>query len=224
MSLEISKDGKEGVLKDVVLGYVSMQRPARTQKEGEAQKYAAEAFLSTETQKEFKKMFPKTSLRMIPNEEVKERFKIDPPFPEQSVQYVVSIRQGATIKKDNPEKGVRKGDLVPHDWPSRPKVYEPNGDVAVDITHTKGVGVGSKGNVSFAIRTDDYGNNPDLKGVLVTELKEYSSKPKTDILGMPIARTERSEGSNESQSQPAQSRPATPRSNEPEDNSWADAF
>lgn len=206
MAYVIDDAGKQGVFKDATLAYVSVKNPEKTKKPEDAKRYSVAVIAPEEDGKEHKKRFPKASVTMMSNADIRAQYKVEPPT-DAPLHAVIKVRAKATINKDNPEKGLRAGDDVPYDWPSRPKVYLPEEreqedgskkKVAVDKTSELFVPNGSKGSVVFAIRSDAYGSTPDLRKVVVTDLKESNNT--SSILGMefddapsqpkPVARNE----------------------------------
>lgn len=172
------------VLKDVVLAYVKVQTPA--------QKYETEGVQNTEwtvdcivdekTAKKWKKEFKKQPPKEFENEEFKDIFKIDPPFPDQEEQYVIKL------KKDTHYKDRDTGRLKPFEPKYRVKVFENIGEkdgkpLLKDITKTKLVSNGSVGCVLYDVISNKYGTFAKLKAIRVDDLIEYKSADNLDELG-----------------------------------------
>lgn len=125
---------------------------------------------------------------MIETGEILNKYGITPPNPEAPIHYVVKIRANDVMKGDLPDKGLSKGDPVPMEM--RPKAYEATPEGDVDITTAKLIGKGSKGDISFTVRSDAMGKSVKLSSVRVEELIEYTPRGRTNDFGKPIIGTE----------------------------------
>jgi hypothetical protein len=110
-------------------------------------------------------------------------FKIDPPYPEQTEQFMIKL------KKDTHYKDKETQRLTPFDVKYRVKLYEKIGVSAegkpllADITKTKMISNGSVGVAMYDVVTNKYGTFAKLKAVRVDELIEYNAGDNVDELG-----------------------------------------
>ena len=125
--------------------------------------WCVDVVLSKTDAKAFKKEFKKASIKEFDNDEFLEKFKVkEVPFPEQDEQFVLKIKKAAQFKDGNVVK--------PEHYP---RVFLQTEDGNIDITQQKAVGNGSKGALSYRVKTNDYGSFADLSAILVTDLVEY---------------------------------------------------
>lgn len=153
------------LLQNVTFFYTKIMNPVPAFNKADSE-WVVDVVASKKDAKQIKKDFPKTSLKEYDNDEFREKFGTEPPFPNQEEQFVLKFKK-SHIKggKETPEK-------------YRPRVIQQleNGE-KVDITFDKFVGNGSKGDLSYRIKeTDSYGNFVELQAILVKELVEYQSK------------------------------------------------
>lgn len=142
------------------------------QTEGDANKeYVTTVVISKEQYNQFIKEFPSKKTAPIENDDFKEKYKTDPPFPNQAMQYVLKFKQRA-FKKD--------GTPMPDGL--RPKVYQFINNEQVDITTTL-IGNGSQGTLRYSVWTPTQmsGKEPpkptaNLFAMLITDLVEYEDK------------------------------------------------
>lgn len=153
------------IIQNVTFLYAKIQNPVPAYNKVDSE-WSVDVVVSKKDAKAIKKDFPKTSLKEYDNDDFQEKFSIEPPFPSQEEQYVLKFKK-SHIKngKETPEK-------------YRPRVIQQLDDGRkVDVTFTKLVGNGSKGDLSYRIKeTDSYGNFVELQAILVKELVEYQSK------------------------------------------------
>lgn len=153
------------ILADVTFFYTKIMNPVPAYNKADSE-WVVDVVADKKSAKQIKKDFPKTSLKEYDNDEFREKFGVEPPFPKQDEQYVIKFKK-SHIKggKETPEK-------------YRPRVIQELEDGSrVDITFDKFVGNGSKGDLSYRIKeTDSYGNFVELQAILVKELVEYQSK------------------------------------------------
>ncbi|MCP3921242.1 MAG: hypothetical protein GY714_01525 [Desulfobacterales bacterium] len=181
---EPSKKGfTKGKINDVTFLYVNIQEP-RNKYESEDKEFSAQLVVDKKTAKAFKKKFPKNSCREYDTENFEEQFGIDPPFPDESEQYVIklTVNDFHFRKVTDPQTGevATKTLKLPYDDFKRPKVFMPatDGDVN-DVTKTMLVGNGSKGHAAFWIMTHDkFGDFPKLHEICVTDLIVYENRSK----------------------------------------------
>lgn len=99
--------------------------------------------------------------KSLKNEAFTEKYKIEPPFPNQKKQYVVNV------KKMHSKGGVE----LPEKF--RPRVFQVIDGKNVDITFEKEVGNGSRGKLSYSNYTNSFGTHVQLDSILVEDLVEY---------------------------------------------------
>lgn len=171
------------VLKNVVFAYVKIQTPTQkyetTGKENT--EWTVDCIVDKKAAKAWNKQFPKQKAREHDNEEFKEIFKIDPPYPEQEEQYVIKL------KKPTHYKDKESGDMKPLDNKMKPKVFENINTVEkpklVDVTQKKLVSNGSTGVVLYDILENSFGTFAKLKAIRVDNLIEYVARDNMDELG-----------------------------------------
>lgn len=174
LSTEVNGKKTTGKLEDVVFLYVKLQTGA-TKYQSKDIEYTVDLAVDKATSKEFKKAYPKNSCKEFDNADFKEKFKIDPPFPNQEEQFVIKLKAAAQLKADAPAANLVAGDMIPYEWNSRPKVFVPVEGGVEDITLTVLVANGSKGDAAFSVNSNDFGTFPQLTGILVKDLIEYES-------------------------------------------------
>jgi hypothetical protein len=109
--------------------------------------------------------------KSLKNEAFTEKYKIDPPFPNQKKQYVVNV------KKMHSKGGVE----LPEKF--RPRVFQVIEGKNVDITFEKEVGNGSYGKLSYSTYTNNFGTHVQLDSILVEKLVEYTREEKDGVDG-----------------------------------------
>ena len=164
-----------GKIEDVVFAYVKLQSGS-TKYQSKDLEYTVDVVVDKATAKQFKKEYPKNSVKDFDNEDFKAKFKIDPPFPTQDEQFVIKLKAAAQLKADAPAANLVAGDLIPYEWNSRPKVFVPVEGGVEDVTLNVLVANGSKGDVAFSVNTNDFGTFPQLTGILVKDLVEYEAQ------------------------------------------------
>ena len=78
------------ILNNTTLAFVKVAE-SDNKYQSEDLEYSLNAVVSKADAKAFKKKFPKQSVKDYENDEFKEKFKIDPPFPDQDEQYVLKL-------------------------------------------------------------------------------------------------------------------------------------
>lgn len=174
LNVEVSGKKTTGKLEGVVFAYVKLQSGS-TKYQSKDIEYTVDVVVDKATAKEFKKAYPKNSVKDFENAEFTEKFKIDPPFPSQDEQFVIKLKAAAQLKAAAPAANLEAGDMIPYEWNSRPKVFVPVEGGVEDITLTVLVANGSKGDVAFAVNSNDFGTFPQLSGILVKDLIEYEA-------------------------------------------------
>lgn len=130
--------------------------------------YKVTVVLSKDQFKEFTTKYPKKKKAPIETSEFEAQYKTAAPFPDQPMQYVISLTQKAF-----------KADGTPMPDGLRPKVYQFVDGVQTDITTTL-IGNGSKGTARY-MHWEPMGNSeaPDtakLYALLVEDLVPYVKK------------------------------------------------
>jgi len=173
--IEINLKEKKGYIRDVVFLYTQVQTAVINHSDAAKKEYKTDIVVDEDTADAWEKAFPKNSYKKIKTSEFKDKYKIDPPNPEDKNHFVISVKANALLKGDCNE--FKKGDLVPYGFKGRPKIFVPDGEGVKDITMDVLVANGSKGDLSFAISVVDKGafpgTYPYLSNMLVKELIEY---------------------------------------------------
>lgn len=159
-------------LQDVYFYYTRVAEPAQKWQTTEDidKEYTVTVVVSKEQFNEFVKQFPKKKTAPIENEDFIVKYKTQPPFPNQPMQYVLKFKQSAF--KKNKATGVVEPIA---DW-LRPRVFTftPEG-TQTEITNTL-IGNMSKGTVRFSVWTPSnsaLGASTNLYAMLVTDLVPY---------------------------------------------------
>jgi len=174
LNVEVNGKKTTGKIEDVVFAYVKLQSGS-TKYQSKDIEYTVDVVVDKATAKEFKKAYPKNSVKDFENAEFTEKFKIEPPFPSQDEQFVIKLKAAAQLKAAAPAANLEAGDMIPYEWNSRPKVFVPVEGGVEDITLTVLVANGSKGDVAFTVNSNDFGTFPQLTGILVKDLIEYEA-------------------------------------------------
>lgn len=162
----------KGRIEDGTLLYVEMQEGELAFGSETDRQISVQVAVTEDTANNWKATFPKNGFREVPNDIFQQKYKSDPPYPEESNQHVLKLKSRGTYQNDDPERDIRAGDIVPYDNPTRPKLYEVVDGKPQDITKTTQPANGSRGVVAFRATTNKFGTFPILSGVLVTELIE----------------------------------------------------
>ena len=151
---------KEFLITDVAFLYTKVKnhvpkKDARNEKT--EREYVVDLAMNKETAQALKGKFNR-QLKVIENDDFERIFKIESPFPEQPMQYVMKIATNAFIN----DKEIGYDDAI------RPKVWDVDGN---DITNTL-IANGSKGDVHFSTVSGKGTNKPSLflRNMLVKEL------------------------------------------------------
>lgn len=174
--LMVEKNAKDelvkGRIEDGTLLYVELQEGELAFGSEADRDFTVQVAVTEDTASNWKATFPKNGCREVPNEEFSKAYKIDPPYPNEDKQHVLKLKSRGTYRQDDPERDIRAGDIVPYDYPTRPKLYEVVDGKPVDVTKTVQPANGSRGVVAFRATTNKFGTFPILSGVLVTDLVE----------------------------------------------------
>ena len=177
------KENGKGRINNVIFCYVKMQQGAFKYQSKTEYEFTVDCVVDKKVAKAYKKMFPKNSCKEIDTEEFEDRFKVAPPFPDADEQFVIKLKADANLKADVAKAGLRKGDSIPYEWNTRPKVFVPVEGGVKDVTMEVLVSNGSKGDVTFKILENSYGTFSQLSGILVTDLIEYEQKESASDFG-----------------------------------------
>ena len=149
------------ILNNATLAFVKVAESDKKY-QSEDLEYSLNAIVSKADAKAFKKKFLKQSVKDYENDEFKEKFKIDPPFPDQDEQYVLKLSK------------VHVKDGVEVNPKYRPRVYLDDGKGNLtDITTSRLVANGSKGDVAYRVSENSFGVFAYLEAVRLTEFIEY---------------------------------------------------
>lgn len=176
------------ILNNTTLAFVKVAE-SDNKYQSEDREYSLNAVVSKADAKAFKKKFPKQSVKDYENEEFKEKFKIDPPFPDQDEQYVlklskVHIKDGVEV---NPKY--------------RPRVYLDDGKGNLtDITTSRLVANGSKGDVAYRVSENSFGVFAYLEAVRLTEFIEYKKNGAANPFGGRVVAVEDDESATNARS------------------------
>ena len=143
------------------LVFVTVQTP-QTKYQSTDKEFKVGIVVDEDTADSWNERFPKQTAKVVKTSDFKETYKIDPVFPDEKKQYVITIKKPASYKD---------GKELPEMY--RPKVLLQDGKTAIDVTKTTLPANGSKGKVSFEENNNDFGTFSRLKNVLVTEMIEY---------------------------------------------------
>lgn len=161
-------------LEDVTFCYTMLQGGSYKYQSKTEKEYSVDCIVDKATAKAYKKAFPKNGYKEIETKDFEGIFKIKPPYPEQDEQYRIKLAIDCALKSDVESQGLSKGDLVPYKWRSRPKAYVPTDGGVKDITMTTLIGNGSTGDVALNTTENTFGKFPQMSGILVKDLIEYS--------------------------------------------------
>ena len=174
LNVEVNGKKTTGKIEGVTFAYVKLQSGS-TKYQSKDLEYTVDVIVDKATAKEFKKAYPKNSVKDYDNADFTSKFKLDPPYPNQDEQFVLKLKAAAQLKADATAVNLVAGDLIPYEWNSRPKVFVPVEGGVEDVTLTVLVSNGSKGDVAFTVNSNDFGTFPQLTGILVKELIEYEA-------------------------------------------------
>lgn len=190
------------------LVYVQVDTPKPCYVESKGKEWKASVVIDEDTADTWDEMFPKQTAKQVKTSEFEAIYKIEPPFPDQRKQYIVTLRKNTKLANGND---------VPEKY--QPKVFKKEGSSLVNITKDILVANGSEGIVSVEIYEGKMGTFARLKNVLVTKLIEYekaqSSGESGDEFGLPV-KQETNEFSEEPKQEIRKSA-KKPTKNEPEE-------
>lgn len=180
------------------LVYVQVDSPKPCYIESRGKEWKCSIVVDEDTADAWDEMFPKQPAKQVKTADFTEVYKIDPPYPDQRKQYIITLRKNTKLANGND---------VPEKY--QPKVFKKEGDFLVNITKDILVANGSKGVVSVEVYEGKMGTFARLKNVLVTDLIEYVKENKDggeagDEFGLPV-KQETNELSEEPKQEPKKS-------------------
>ena len=192
------------ILNNATLAFVKVAESDKKY-QSEDREYSLSAVVSKADAKAFKKKFPKQSVKDYENDEFKEKFKIDPPFHDQDEQYVLKLSK------------VHIKDGVEANPKYRPRVYLDDGKGNfTDITTSRLVANGSKGDVAYRVIENSFGVFAHLDAVRLTEFIEYKKGGAANPFGGWVVAVE---GENQEATQARAYREAEKKEEKPTQNS-----
>lgn len=148
--------------------YVNVPRPVACFDKAKGTEWKVSIAVDEDQADEFDALKTKQVAKKVKRSEFESIYKVPAPEGDGKNLYVI------TLKKNTHYKDSKTGERKPVAEAYHPKVLLQEGDERTDITNEKLVGNGSKGMISFEIRNSVlYGDNAQLKNVLVTDLIEY---------------------------------------------------
>lgn len=151
------------LIKDVSFAFVKMAESDKKY-ESEDRDYSLNAVVSKAQYKDFKKRFPKQSAKEYDRDEFEQKFKMAAPYDGDEV-YVIKLAKAHV--RDGKESDERY----------RPKVYLRNEDGSLtDITTSRLVANGSKGDVAIRVTTNKFGTFGFLDSICIEEFIEYKKE------------------------------------------------
>ena len=196
------------IMENVTFAFVKMAESDKKY-QSEDREYSINIVVSKAEAKAFKKKFPKQSVKEFDNKEFEEKFKIAPPFPDADEQWVLKLSK----------LHIKNGEPQPEKY--RPRVYlvNQNGD-QIDITTSRLVANGSKGDVAYRVSENEFGTFAHLDAIRVTEFIEYKKNGATNPFGGRVVAVE---GENPEATQARASRGAEKKEDNPAPSSAPDS-
>lgn len=152
----------KGILKDVYFYYTCIRTPINKY-QSDKKEFKTSVAVTKEQYNEFVSQFPRTSKKIVTNDDFLSEFKTEPPFPEQPAQYILTLRKDELNKDGQP-------------YEVNPKAYlEDNSGTIYDITEEHNIGNGSKGDLHYYYFTTSNGTFAKLSEVKITKLIKYES-------------------------------------------------
>lgn len=144
--------------------YTCIQQPT-TKYQSKEKEWKVSVVVSEDVADDWGDRFQKQPAKVIKTSEFKDKYKIDPVYPDEKKQYIINLKKNVLLANGEP---------VPEYY--QPKVFIDTGNGKVmDITQETLVGNGSTGCVSFETHENDYGVFARLKNVKVDNLIKYES-------------------------------------------------
>lgn len=152
------------VLNNVTFAYVKVQNPVLKYQSQDSE-YTVDCIVSKADAKAWNKSYPKQKAKEVDNAEFTEKFKIEPPFPDQDEQFVIKMKK----------PHIKNGKMMDERYRPRVFLVDANGGEPTDITFTVLPANGSKGKAAYNERSNDFGTFAGLDSILIEELIEYKS-------------------------------------------------
>lgn len=150
------------ILNGVTFLYTNIQIPKKKY-QSEATEWSVQCVVTKETAKAWNKRFKKQQAKVYDNDEFKEKFDIDVPFPKQEEQYVIKLSRDTHFKS---------GEAL--DPKYAPKVFQAIAKGKVkNITKEKLVSNGSTGQAAYDVVENDFGTFAKLNSINIEKLIEY---------------------------------------------------
>jgi len=131
------------ILNNVSLAYAWTQTPKKGNPDYEQpDHYAIDAVVNEDVADEFEEKFPQNKVRKVKTSEFAEKYKFDPPFPDEKNQYVITFKRKYLDGKTG----------EPLSYKKRPKVFvpvSPGSNDLEDVTRTVRIGNGSVGSIEY---------------------------------------------------------------------------
>lgn len=152
------------IINNVFFAYCKIQSPVTAIKK-ENTEVSVACILSEDDSDDWAEACPNNAVKSYKNEAFKEKYKMDPPFPDQKKQFVITVK-----------KMISKGGVdLPEKF--RPRVFEVVDGENVDITFTKLVANGSRGKLAYSTYSaptpEGTKVTAQLVAILVEDLIEY---------------------------------------------------
>lgn len=153
---------ENGFIDNVYFFYTRIQEPTNKW-ESEEKEWKTTVVVSQADLKDYTKKYPAVKYKMLPNDEFIEKYQVDPPFPDQPIQYILNFKQN-----------VLKADGTPISESMVPKVILEDASGSVyDITNKYLVGHGSKGKIFYVAFDTKFGKFPKLHYIIVNKLVKF---------------------------------------------------
>lgn len=161
---DTDKKRLKNYINDVVFLYSRVQKPVLKKDETDKYQYTLQLVVDEDTADLMESTFSKIGIKKHNTAIFEEKFGVAPPYPDEKKQYVVKL---------NADSHYKDGTAVPYEYSSRPKVLVPVEGGVKDVTLDIMVGNGSKGDVSFSMKTYPQGTFAKLTALLVKDMIEY---------------------------------------------------
>lgn len=152
------------IINNVYFAYCKIQSPVTAIKK-ENTEVSVACILSEDDSDDWAEACPNNAVKSMRNDAFKEKYKMEPPFPDQKKQFVITVK-----------KMISKGGVdLPEKF--RPRVFEVVNGENVDITFKKLVSNGSRGKLAYstyaAPTPEGTKVTAQLVAILVEDLIEY---------------------------------------------------
>lgn len=153
------------IIENVYFAYCKMNAPVTALNKNNLE-VSVNCIVSEDDADAWTEACPNNAVKILKNDAFKEKYKMEPPFPESKKQYVL------TVKKMTSKNGVE----LPEKF--RPRVFQMVDGEKVDITFTKLVSNGSRGKLAYSTYNAPLPEGgtkvtAQLVAILVEDLIEY---------------------------------------------------